>query len=46
VPAATAIPLNNQGDTLVLIDPAGATIDRVAYQAADVRSGRTICFGR
>jgi endonuclease YncB( thermonuclease family) len=46
VSAGSAIPLGNRGDTLVLIDPAGATIDRVAYQAADVRTGRTVCFGR
>ena len=45
VPAGPAIPLGNQGDTLVLLDPAGATIDRVTYQAAEVRTGRTICVG-
>jgi endonuclease YncB( thermonuclease family) len=44
--AGTAIPLGNTGDTLVLIDPAGATIDQVTYKADQVRAGRTICFGR
>jgi endonuclease YncB( thermonuclease family) len=44
--AGTTIPLGNQGDTLVLIDPAGTTIDQVAYKADQVRAGRTISFGR
>jgi hypothetical protein len=46
IPAAGAIPLGNQGDTLLLVNPAGATIDQVAYKADQVRTGRTICFGR
>jgi endonuclease YncB( thermonuclease family) len=46
IPAAGAIPLGNRGDTLLLVNPAGATIDQVAYKAEEVRTGRTICFGR
>ena len=46
VTASTAIPLGNQGDTLVLVNKAGATIDQVGYKADEVRAGRTICFGR
>ncbi len=44
--AGAAISLGNQGDTLLLVDPAGTTVDTVAYQAGEVRPGRTICFGR
>ena len=44
--ADDAIQLGNMGDTLVLVNPAGATIDKVAYQADKVRPGRTICVGR
>jgi hypothetical protein len=46
VTAQGALQLGNQGDTLVLVDPSGASIDQVTYKADRVRSGRTICFGR
>ena len=38
--------LGNKGDTIILVDAQGASIDRVAYKADKVKSGRTICFGR
>ena len=31
---------------LALVDSEGRVIDQVAYQANQVRPGRTICFGR
>jgi Lamin Tail Domain len=46
VTAQGALQLGNQGDTLVLVDPSGASIDQVTYKADRVRAGRTICFGR
>jgi hypothetical protein len=46
VTAAGALQLGNQGDTVVLVDPSGASIDQVTYKADRVRPGRTICFGR
>jgi hypothetical protein len=46
VPLDGALQLGNQGDTIILLDPKGTSIDRVSYQAGSVRSGRTICFGR
>ncbi len=46
VTLAPALQLGNQGDSLVLVDAEGATIDQVAYTAEEVRPGRTICFGR
>jgi hypothetical protein len=46
VTASGALQLGNQGDTVVLIDPSGASIDQVTYKADRVRPGRTICFGR
>ena len=46
VTASGALQLGNQGDTVVLIDPSGASIDQVTYKADQVRSGRPICFGR
>lgn len=46
VTASRAVPLGNQGDSLLLLDEAGATIDQVAYTADQVRPGRTIAFGR
>jgi endonuclease YncB( thermonuclease family) len=46
VTLAPALHLGNQGDSLVLVDAEGATIDQVAYTADEVRPGRTICFGR
>ena len=38
--------LGNKGDTVVLVDLRGATVDQVTYKAERVRPGRTICFGR
>jgi hypothetical protein len=46
VTAQGALQLGNQGDTLVLVDPSGTSIDQVTYKADRVRAGRTICFGR
>ena len=46
VTAQGALQLGNQCDTLVLVDPSGASIDQVTYKADRVRAGRTICFGR
>jgi endonuclease YncB( thermonuclease family) len=46
VTVAPALQLGNQGDSLVLVDAEGTTIDQVAYTAEEVRPGRTICFGR
>jgi Lamin Tail Domain len=40
------VPLGNEGDALVLVDAGGATVDQVTYRGDQVRSGRTICFGR
>lgn len=41
-----AVQLSNQGDSLVLSNPAGETIDQFIYQASQVAPGRTIPFGR
>jgi endonuclease YncB( thermonuclease family) len=46
VTASGAVQLGNQGDTIVLVDPSGGSIDQVTYKADRVRPGRTICFGR
>jgi lamin tail-like protein len=46
VPAEGALQLGNQGDTIILVDPSGGSIDQVTYKADRVRPGRTICFGR
>jgi phosphatidylserine decarboxylase len=46
VTASGALQPGNQGDTVVLVDPSGASIDQVTYKADRVRPGRTICFGR
>jgi hypothetical protein len=46
VTAEGALQLSNQGDTVVLVDPGGASIDQVTYKADRVRPCRTICFGR
>jgi hypothetical protein len=46
ITAAGALQLANRGDTLVLVDAAGSTIDQVAYKADRVQPGRTICIGR
>ncbi|NUS06063.1 MAG: lamin tail domain-containing protein [Nonomuraea sp.] len=40
------VQLGNQGDTLVLVDPKGVSIDQVTYKADRVHPGHTICFGR
>ena len=40
VTAQGALQLGNQGDTLVLVDPSGASIDQVTYKADRVRSGQ------
>jgi hypothetical protein len=40
-----ALQLGNQGDTVVLVDPSGGSIDQVICKA-EVRAGRTTCFGR
>jgi endonuclease YncB( thermonuclease family) len=42
----SSVQLGNRGDTLVLMDGQGQVIDQVAYQANQVRPGRTISFGR
>uniref|UniRef100_UPI003F8A6DB5 lamin tail domain-containing protein n=1 Tax=Nonomuraea sp. H19 TaxID=3452206 RepID=UPI003F8A6DB5 len=41
-----ALRLGNRGDSIVLVDSEGTTIDQVTYKADRVRAGRTICFGR
>lgn len=41
-----AVQLNNQGDSLILLNRDGETIDQVAYQASQVIAGRTIPLGR
>lgn len=46
VAAGRSTPLGNKGDSLLLVDAQGVTIDQVAYTAEQVRSGRTIAFGR
>ena len=46
VTASGALELGNQGDTIILVDPDGNSVDQVSYKANQVRSGRTICFGR
>jgi hypothetical protein len=38
--------LGNRGDALLLKDAAGGSIDHVTYDGAEVRPGRSICFGR
>lgn len=40
------VQLRNLGDTLVLLNPAGAVVDKISYRADKVRPGRTICLGR
>jgi endonuclease YncB( thermonuclease family) len=42
----SGLQLGNKGDTVVLVDDSGATVDRVTYKAEMVRPGRTMCFGR
>ncbi|MEV1174502.1 lamin tail domain-containing protein [Nonomuraea sp. NPDC049784] len=41
-----AVRLGNQGDTIILVDPKGTSIDQVTYKADRVKAGRTIAFGR
>jgi Lamin Tail Domain len=38
--------LGNRGDSLLLKDGAGGSIDHVTYDGRQVRPGRTICFSR
>jgi endonuclease YncB( thermonuclease family) len=38
--------LGNRGGSLTLTDPTGATIDHVSYTETQVKSGRTLVFGR
>ena len=38
--------LGNKGDTLILSDADGATIDTVTYTVGHVHPGRSVCFGR
>jgi endonuclease YncB( thermonuclease family) len=42
----SGLQLGNKGDTVVLVDDEGATVDKVSYKTELVRPGRTICFGR
>lgn len=42
----SGLQLGNKGDTVVLVDDNGATVDTVTYKSEMVRPGRTICFGR
>jgi hypothetical protein len=46
VTLGSGLALGNNGDTLILSDANGATIDTVTYTATQVHPGRTICFGR
>ena len=46
VKASNQLALGNNGDTIILVDATGATIDQIAYKKNQVKSGRTICFGR
>ncbi|MFI7632978.1 lamin tail domain-containing protein [Nonomuraea sp. NPDC049400] len=41
-----AVRLGNRGDTIILVDPKGTSIDQVTYKADRVKAGRTIAFGR
>ena len=40
------VSLENDGGSITLTDPSGATIDRVSYTETQVKTGRTILFGR
>ena len=42
----SGLQLGNKGDTVLLLDKAGGTVDQVTYKSEKVRAGRTICFGR
>ena len=46
VTLSSGLALGNKGDTLILSDADGGTIDTVTYTAGHVHPGRTICFGR
>ena len=41
-----AVQLGNRGATLMFIDPEGKVVDKVGYQANEVRPGRTVAFRR
>jgi hypothetical protein len=45
VMTAPSMPLNNDGDTVLLIDPAGVVRSRVEYTADQVRVGKWVEFG-
>src|SRR5512139_244461 len=40
------VQLGNGGDSVVLLSSSGESIDQVTYAKNQVRTGRTICFGR
>ena len=40
------MPLNNDGDEVLLIDPEGVVRSRVAYSKDEVRSGKWVVFGQ
>ena len=42
----SGVQLGNGGDTVLLLEAAGGTVDQVTYTSDKVRPGRTICFGR
>jgi hypothetical protein len=46
VPLGGAVRLGNDGDSILLVDATGGTVDRVSYTGKQAQSGRTICFGR
>ncbi|SDH03955.1 lamin tail domain-containing protein [Nonomuraea jiangxiensis] len=46
VPLDGNVQLGNQGDTIILLDREGTSIDRVTYRSDQVKAGRTICFTR
>ena len=42
--ATNSMPLNNDGDTITLLDPNGQTLSVVSYDQAQVSEGTTITF--
>ncbi len=46
VKAASVSWLNNDGDSIMLVDPKDVVVDTVSCKADKVRNGRTIAFGR